>query len=113
MKLAVLGGVTKIDARSVDTALDTIQRLHGIDILAHGCEQGAQEFARLWSIAQGIPNIGFPTNPISYGKQASSIRNHTLLKRVEPDLVLVFNDGAEAAKVMVQAERLLLEVVEL
>ena len=94
MRVLVCAGRCVQDEVSIRQRLDALHAAHGIELVLHG---GAlvDMIAAQWAMMRGIPQVGFKlADWRHYGAAADRARNRHMLLVGNPDLVLVFPDGA-------------------
>lgn len=77
-----------------------------------GGARGADEAARCWARASGIPMLTFTPDWDRYGRQAGPIRNTQMLAEGRPDAVIAFPGGVGTADMVRKARAARLPVVE-
>lgn len=102
----VCGGRDYADRESVWAALDTIAPTAIIE----GGARGADELARAWAQARGVPCTTVCADWHSHGRSAGPRRNAAMLK-LYPTLVLAFPGGRGTADMVRRALRAGIEVV--
>lgn len=101
MIILVTGGRDYADQANVFKVLD---RIHP-DLVIEGGARGADEQARHWCAARGVPNATFHAPWAYHGKSAGALRNRWMIKFIVPELVVAFPGGAGTAHMVACAER--------
>ena len=96
-RVLVTGGRTYGDRAHVFTTLDAALRHYGAIVVIEGGARGADEHAKFWCKATGVPCITMDAPWDALGKQAGSIRNRWMVDLCAPDVVLAFPGGVGTA----------------
>lgn len=113
MKILVCGGRDFRAMEFLDKTLDELQdelSPDKIEVLIHGCANGADTLAEKWAIRHGIPTVGCAADWATHGKAAGPIRNQYMLSAGKPDLVIAFPGGAGTRNMVQQARKAGVEV---
>lgn len=112
MRVLVCGGRNWTDKGAVYRALDTINRVYGIDVVIEGSAQGADRMAGFWARKHRIINIKFHAEWKKHGKQAGRIRNQEMLAVGGPALVVAFPGGKGTAHMVSIAREARVQIFE-
>lgn len=96
MKILVCGDRNWKNADVIRRVLHTIQ--HDVTLLVHGAARGADSLAAQEAENLHIPTKSFPADWNTHGKSAGIIRNITMFKETNPDLVIAFHDDLTSSK---------------
>ncbi len=66
-----------------------------IEVVIHGAARGADTLADRAAINLGLPVLAFPADWRRDGRSAGPIRNHVMLRKGKPDIVLAFSDNLD------------------
>jgi hypothetical protein len=91
-KILVCGGRNFNDWVTLFAVMDALQP--EMSALICGMARGADRLAHDWAVARGVPIEEYPADWERYGKAAGYRRNHDMLTRGYPDLVIAFPGGA-------------------
>lgn len=114
MRVLVCGGRGYSDAERVCHALECLAP----SLVIHGASSGADRIAGRWAIDRGVPSAAFEASWDFYrarvgagkGNPAGPIRNASMLKFGQPDLVLAFPGDRGTADMVRKAEAAGIEV---
>jgi len=92
IRLLVCGGRTYFDGEHVYRTLDRVKAKHEIEVLIQGGARGADELAKCWALAKGVPWVGFPIDHALDGPWpgAGPARNRHMLHEGKPTAVVAF-----------------------
>lgn len=117
MRVIVCGGrdfgLASHEEQRIHEALNALHNDTPIDMLIYGCATGADEVARLWAKGRAIVHVGFPADWGVMGRRAGPVRNHQMLKRMKPDLVVAFPGGAGTEDMVKKAKAAEVPVIRL
>lgn len=89
MRVLVCGSRTWTSGLRIALELDAIQ-CPPVTCVIHGGAAGADDLAREWAEASGVPCEEYPAEWEKHGRVAGPIRNQRMLDEGKPDLVLAF-----------------------
>lgn len=116
MKVLVCGGRNYGQhSGEKDRLFSALDELHGsepIDLIIYGCARGADTLARDWALSRCIAHLGVPAD-WAQGRGAGLARNHMMLVRGQPDLVVAFPGGRGTADMVRRAKLAVVRVLEL
>ena len=113
MRVIVCGGRDYHDAERMRRVLSSLLLWHGsLWIAEGGCETGADAGARWWRAEQGLSGKTFPADWDRLGRSAGPIRNGTMLREVEPALVVAFPGGRGTADMVKRARQAGVRIAE-
>lgn len=101
------------DKELVYVALDQINNRSPISLLIHGSAKGADRLAAAWAFDRKVNQRPYPANWDKFGKQAGPIRNKSMLKYGQPDLVVGFQGGSGTRHMMAIARNANVPVVKI
>jgi hypothetical protein len=104
-RIIVTGGRDYHDAAAMRRTFASLIAWHGpLEINEGGCPTGADAGARWLRCERGLPGRTYEADWDRHGRSAGPIRNSTMLREVEPRLVVHFPGGRGTAD-MVQKAR--------
>lgn len=89
MIVVVTGSREWTDQTTLYASLDGLHARHGVEVLYHGAQRGADVMAGRWAQERGVPEVTVPYAS-AYGKKGGGIRNGWMLDIARPDLVVAF-----------------------
>lgn len=92
MRIIVCGGRDYQDREAVWAALDKLHLKRGVTCLVQGHATGADQLAREWAEARGIPCQSYPADWRRFGNSAGPLRNQ-LMADAGADGVCAFPGG--------------------
>lgn len=103
MRVLVCGGRDFQDYELVKHVLD---RLPQVTFLIHGDARGADSLAKKWALEDGtIEILSFPADWKRKGRMAGVLRNHDMIVKGHPDLVVAFEGGKGTADMVFRAKQ--------
>ena len=99
-RILVCGGRDYSDQKQLFRVLD---RLPKPALLIAGGANGADELARRWAEARGVPAVIYPANWKGEGRAAGSIRNSRMLEEARPTQVIAFPGSSGTADMVRKA----------
>ena len=105
MRVLVCGGRDFFNKELVFEVLDEIHLTTPITLIIHGKAKGADSLAHAWAESRGVKSWGFPANWDKWGKRAGAIRNHTMLVKGLPNLVVAFPGGSGTTMMVEMSEK--------
>lgn len=113
MKIIVTGGRNYSDAEAMRYALRYLWSRHNGDIeIYEGGALGADAGARWIRCQAGLKGHTIDADWNRYGASAGPIRNATMLREVEPDVVLAFPGGRGTEDMVSKARGAGVKVIE-
>lgn len=114
MRVLVCGGRHYANGALVWETLDKYHKdTNKITHILQGGAGGADAWARVWAIKNGIPVTTFPAAWKDYGTAAGPIRNKQMIDEGKPDIIIAFPGGSGTANMVGQAMTAKIEVVEI
>lgn len=111
--IILAGGRDYDDAARLTAALDSLLGWHGpIRLVEGGCPTGADAGARWWRVMRGVDGKTYPADWDRHGRSAGPIRNSTMLREEEPDLVVICPGGRGTADMHDKARRAGVKIAE-
>lgn len=109
MKILVSGSRNFNDYELLSKKLDDYR----ITEIIHGAARGTDTLAGRYGEEHGIPVTAYPADWELYGKSAGPIRNATMLKEGDPDVVIAFlaKDSRGTQNMIDQALKAMVPVV--
>lgn len=89
------------------------ERLGVTEVAAGLCRTGADELAKRWCKANGVPFTGFRANWQQLGTSAGPERNGRMLREFRPDKLIAFKGGAGTRNCCEQAAALGIEIIKI
>lgn len=103
MRILVCGGR---DFQDYGLVKKTLENLPQVTVLIHGDARGADALARKWAEEDGtIQILAFPADWKRKGRMAGVLRNHDMIVRGHPDLVVAFPGGRGTADMVMRAKQ--------
>lgn len=86
------------DTKFIYDTLDRLALEVYIDCLIEGDGKGVDRIAGFWARSHSIDNFKYPADWQSYGKRAGPMRNHEMLLKGNPGIVVSFHDDLKNSK---------------
>lgn len=113
MKILVCGGRNYEDKVKLFSILDFALCDFKDLCIIQGEAKGADRYAKLWAIENGVCCIGVSANWTIYDLKAGNIRNGWMIKFCNPDMLLAFPGGKGTLNMINQARKNNIPVYEI
>lgn len=113
MRVLICGGRHYANGALVWKTLDDYHLNTRITHVLQGGAAGADAWARVWAIKNGIPVTTFPAAWKEHGVAAGPIRNKQMLVEGKPDIIIAFPGGSGTANMVCQATKAKMQVLEI
>ncbi len=105
MKVLVCGGRNFSDRRALFNVLSGLEIRGEITEIITGGARGADELAEEWSRVNQVKRTVYPAKWNLLGKRAGLARNHEMLDKEKPDLVVAFPGGRGTSHMITTAKQ--------
>lgn len=105
IRVLVTGGRDYAQQQRVNYALHAVHAKYPVSVLIRGGARGADELAKRWAQANGIPYDEYAADWDKHGRSAGHIRNAEMLKEGKPDCVVAFPGGRGTAGMVAIARK--------
>lgn len=112
MRVLVCGGRYYNDSARVAKELSSERWTAPITTVIQGGATGADQLAREWAEAQGIPVLEMRADWKKHGRKAGPMRNQSMIDLSAPDLVVAFPGGRGTADMVRRAKKAKIPVWE-